>query len=92
MRDRARAVYGLCAILVMAYGLCGCGTINTFVAHTMADYIPEWAGGLPASAPPRPGTPEYDEWQRRREADRQSPNPETPNETAPANQAAADSN
>jgi hypothetical protein len=26
----------------------------------MADLIPAWAGGLPADAPPRPGTPEYE--------------------------------
>ena len=28
--------------------------------------MPEWAGGIPKDAPPRPGTPEYDEWQKKR--------------------------
>ena len=25
-----------------------------------SDYVPHWAGGLPADAPPRPGTAKYD--------------------------------
>jgi hypothetical protein len=32
--------------------------------RNVGDYIPAWAGGLPSNAPPRPGTPEYDEYQR----------------------------
>jgi hypothetical protein len=28
--------------------------------------IPHWMGGLPADAPPRRGTPEYDEWMAKR--------------------------
>jgi hypothetical protein len=28
--------------------------------------MPEWAGGLPKDAPPRRGTVEYDEWQKKR--------------------------
>jgi hypothetical protein len=38
----------------------GCGSINSWLASAMADHIPEWAGGLPAGVPPRPGTAEYD--------------------------------
>jgi hypothetical protein len=34
----------------------------------MADLIPAWAGGLPADAPPRPGTAEYDAYVKQREA------------------------
>ena len=34
----------------------------------MADLIPAWAGGLPADAPPRPGTPEYEAWMKQRAA------------------------
>jgi hypothetical protein len=34
--------------------------------------MPPWMGGLPADAPPRPGTPEYDAWiaKRAQEAER----------------------
>jgi len=30
------------------------------------DFIPHAIGGLPADAPPRRGTPEYDEWMAKR--------------------------
>ena len=36
----------------------------------MGDYIPQWAGGLPADAPPRPGTAKYDEFMKERERKR----------------------
>jgi hypothetical protein len=39
----------------------------------MGDVIPQWAGGLPADAPPRPGTPRYDEFMKERERRRQLP-------------------
>jgi hypothetical protein len=52
----------LIALALMAGSLGGCGSINSFVADGMGDYIPAWAGGLPADAPPRPGTPKYAEW------------------------------
>jgi hypothetical protein len=39
----------------------------------MGDYIPQWAGGLPADAPPRPGTAKYDEFMRERERKRLEP-------------------
>ena len=39
----------------------------------MGDYIPQWAGGLPADAPPRPGTAKYDEFMRERERQRLMP-------------------
>jgi hypothetical protein len=29
------------------------------VSGTVSDHWPHWAGGLPADAPPRPGTPDY---------------------------------
>src|SRR3974377_106558 len=35
----------------------------------VGDYIPHWAGGLPKNAPPRPGTPEYDAYRARLEAE-----------------------
>jgi hypothetical protein len=58
------------AIVVMAHSLGGCGTINGWLAAGFEDYIPAWAGGLPAEAPPRPGTLKYDEWMKERERQR----------------------
>jgi hypothetical protein len=54
---RTAALIGL---VLMTCTLAGCGSISSFMAGGMADLIPAWAGGLPADAPPRPGTPEYD--------------------------------
>jgi hypothetical protein len=34
-------------------------------SNPVAD-MPSWMGGLPAGAPPRPGTPAYDAWQTER--------------------------
>jgi hypothetical protein len=58
------------ALVVMAVGLGGCGTINGWLSAGFEDYIPAWAGGLPADAPPRPGTLQYDEWMKQRERQR----------------------
>ena len=35
----------------------------------VGDLMPHWAGGLPKNAPPRPGTPEYDAYRQRLEAE-----------------------
>jgi hypothetical protein len=60
-------------IAALGCGLGGCGTVNHYMAVGMESVIPAWAGGLPADAPPRPGTLEYDEFMRQREAQRQQP-------------------
>jgi hypothetical protein len=39
----------------------------------MGEVIPQWAGGLPADAPPRPGTAKYDEMMKQRERERLEP-------------------
>jgi len=44
------------AVSLLASGLSACGTINEKLAAALGDVIPQWAGGLPADAPPRPGT------------------------------------
>ena len=59
-----RRASALIALTLMAGSLGGCGSISSFVGGSMGDYIPAWAGGLPADAPPRPGTPKYEEWVR----------------------------
>lgn len=60
----------LIALALAACGLSGCGTINGYLASGMSDYLPQWAGGLPADAPPRPGTAKYEEFMRERERKR----------------------
>jgi hypothetical protein len=57
----------------LACALSGCASINEKVSAGMGDYIPMWAGGLPPDAPPRPGTPQYDEYMKERERLRQMP-------------------
>ncbi len=58
------------ALVPPACSLSACGTINEKLADGMADYIPQWLGGLPADAPPRPGTAKYDEFMKERERKR----------------------
>ncbi|MEK9284022.1 hypothetical protein MTR72_31030 [Bradyrhizobium sp. ISRA442] len=60
-------------LLALGAGLCGCGTVNEKLSAGMGDYIPQWAGGLPADAPPRPGTPQYDAYMKERERKRLMP-------------------
>jgi hypothetical protein len=64
------------AFALMACGLAGCGSINEKLAAGLTDAIPQWAGGLPADAPPRPGTAKYDEFMRERERKRLEPAPQ----------------
>jgi outer membrane murein-binding lipoprotein Lpp len=61
------------AVALPACALGGCGTINEKLAYGLGDYIPHWAGGLPADAPPRPGTAKYDELMKERERKRLEP-------------------
>jgi hypothetical protein len=35
----------------------------------IGDYTPKWAGGYAKDAPPRPGTPEYDAFRQKQEAE-----------------------
>ena len=52
----------LMALFLIANLLAGCTTTG---GNPVAD-MPSWMGGLPADAPPRPGTPAYDAWQAER--------------------------
>jgi hypothetical protein len=70
------------AVAQLACGLGACGTINEKLAGGVGDYIPQWLGGLPADAPPRPGTAKYEELMREREQKRLEPAP--PKEEAEA--------
>jgi hypothetical protein len=73
MTVRFRQLAILFASASMAGALAGCGTINEKMSASMGDYIPQWAGGLPADAPPRPGTAKYEEFMRERERQRLMP-------------------
>ncbi len=75
MPSHAFRFASLFAAALAACALSDCGTINEKLATGMGDYVPEWMGGLPADAPPRPGTAKYDEWMRERERQRQQPAP-----------------
>jgi hypothetical protein len=61
------------ALALPACGLGGCGTINGYLAAGASDMIPQWMGGIPADAPPRPGTAKYDEYMKEREKARLEP-------------------
>ena len=69
------------AVTLASWGLGGCGSINEKLAAGMGDVIPQWAGGLPADAPPRPGTAKYDEFMQERERKRLMPAAERGAET-----------
>lgn len=65
--------HSLLLLVGVAAGLSGCGTVNEKLSAGMGDYVPQWVGGLPADAPPRPGTPQYDAWMKERERKRLMP-------------------
>jgi hypothetical protein len=63
----------LLAVMLSAWSLGGCGTINEKLADGAGDYVPQWLGGLPADAPPRPGTAKYDAYMKEQERKRLEP-------------------
>ena len=75
MPVRIRHLAVTAALALLASGLSGCGTINEKIADGAGDYVPQWMGGLPADAPPRPGTAKYDEYMKERERKRLEPAP-----------------
>ncbi|WP_291848390.1 hypothetical protein [Bradyrhizobium sp.] len=84
MPIRTRSIAALFAIVLTCFGVSGCGTINERMAAGVSDIIPVWAGGLPADAPPRPGTEKYDEYMRERERQRRLPAAERGADARPA--------
>jgi len=64
---RIRPILIPVVVTLLAASLAGCGTINEKLTIGMADYVPKWAGGLPADAPPRPGTVQYDAYMKEKE-------------------------
>jgi hypothetical protein len=80
---KARPFAVLAVATLAGCALTGCGTINEKLAAGVSDTIPAWAGGLPADAPPRPGTAKYDEFMRERERRRLMPAAEREPEVQP---------
>ena len=90
MPASTRHIAAFLALALAGFALGGCGTINEKLADEMGNHIPQWAGGLPADAPPRRGTPEYDAYMKEREAKRLQPAPSKDEATkAPASSSAA---
>jgi hypothetical protein len=79
----ARHIAAVVALSLAGFALGGCGTINEKLAAGVSDAIPAWAGGLPADAPPRPGTAKYDEFMKERERKRLMPAAERGEESKP---------
>ena len=84
MPTSARHIVTIITVALAGCGVSGCGTINEKLAAGVSDAIPAWAGGLPADAPPRPGTAKYDEFMRERERKRLLPAAERGEEAKPA--------
>jgi hypothetical protein len=59
------------AALCFSLGLGAC----TQFSGNVADHWPHWAGGEPASTPPRPGSPAYQEYIAHRQAEGAIPAP-----------------
>ena len=77
-------LFALIGLALLTCGLGGCGTINGNLAAGVSDTLPHWAGGLPADAPPRPGSAKYDEFMRERERKRLEAAPPKDEAGAPA--------
>ncbi len=78
MTFRLQTILTVVALGLLGSSLAGCASINERASAAMGDYVPQWAGGLPADAPPRPGTAKYDEWMKERDRLRQMPADQRP--------------
>jgi hypothetical protein len=84
MPTSARHILAIVTVAFAGCGLSGCGSINEKLAAGVSDAIPAAIGGIPADAPPRPGTAKYDEYMRERERKRLMPASEREKEVKPA--------
>jgi hypothetical protein len=80
----AHHIVTILALALAGFALASCASINEKLSTGMGDYIPQWAGGLPSDAPPRPGTAKYEEYMKERERKRLIPAAERGEETPPA--------
>ena len=56
MLTSARHILVIVTVALAGCGLSGCGSINEKLAAGVSAAIPAAIGGMPADAPPRPGT------------------------------------
>jgi len=82
MPTSARHIVTIVTVALAGCGVSGCGTINEKLAAGVSDAAA--IGGIPADAPPRPGTAKYDEYMRERERKRLLPASERGEEAKPA--------
>jgi hypothetical protein len=80
---RVHHTLSLLALVLATSALGGCSSINERIGAGVGDTLPQWAGGLPADAPPRRGTPEYEEFMKERERKRLEPATNNANAAAP---------
>ena len=90
MLIRTRHIASIAALLLAGFALSACGTINEKLSAGSADLIPAWAGGLPADAPPRPGSAKYDEFMKERERKRLLPAAERGDDAKPTSSTSQD--
>ena len=83
MPVRVHHIAAMLALMLAGLALGSCSSINEKLSSGMGDYLPQWAGGLPAGVPPRRGTPEYDAYMKEQERKRLEP-PADANAAAPA--------
>src|SRR5215475_9139826 len=88
----ARQLAILFASVLLTSALAGCAGVNEKMSAAMGDYVPQWAGGLPPDAPPRPGTPQYDAYMKERERLRLIPADQRPQPQAGQSSQAGQSN
>ena len=58
------AMAQLVALVLAGIVLAACSS-----GGVVGDYLPQWAGGAPKNLPPRPGTPEYDAFRQKQDAE-----------------------
>jgi hypothetical protein len=54
----------LIALVIASIVLASCSS-----GGVVGDVLPEWAGGAPKNMPPRPGTPEYEAFRQKMDAE-----------------------
>ncbi len=67
-----RAISKLLLIVACVASVAACARTGNFVA----DHWPRWASGEPEDIPPRPGTPEYEEFRKQLVAPKPIPSDE----------------